>query len=45
MKQRALSVDLLPDVEEACLDDLATYCFDKTGKGQETLCLQDKLEK
>lgn len=45
MKQRALSVDLLPDVEQACLDDLAMFCFDKTGKGQETLCLQDNLDK
>ncbi|XP_034236975.1 Golgi apparatus protein 1 [Thrips palmi] len=45
MQQRAMSVDLLPDVEEACLDDLATYCFEKTGRGQETLCLQDNLEK
>lgn len=45
MQQRALSVDLSPDVEQACLDDLAMYCFDKTGKGQETLCLQDNLEK
>lgn len=45
MQQRALSVDLLPDVEQACLNDLSVYCFDKTGKGQETLCLQDNLEK
>ncbi|XP_017773865.1 PREDICTED: Golgi apparatus protein 1 [Nicrophorus vespilloides] len=45
MRQRAISVDLLPHVEEACLDDLALFCFDKTARGEEMLCLQDNLDK
>jgi len=44
MRQRAVSVDLQPEVEEVCLDDLAAHCPSKTGKGEEMVCLQDKLE-
>jgi Golgi apparatus protein 1 len=44
MRQRAVSVDLQPEVEEVCLDDLASLCPSKTGKGEEMVCLQDKLE-
>ncbi|XP_038115158.1 Golgi apparatus protein 1 isoform X1 [Culex quinquefasciatus] len=45
MRQRARSVELIPEVEDECLDDLAYFCFDKTGKGEEMLCLQENLEK
>ncbi|XP_055641505.1 Golgi apparatus protein 1 isoform X2 [Toxorhynchites rutilus septentrionalis] len=45
MRQRARSVDLIPEVEDECIDDLAYFCFDKTGKGEEMLCLQENLEK
>lgn len=45
MRQRAISVDLQPEIEEVCLSDLALYCFQKTKKGEEILCLQDNLEK
>ncbi|XP_012286119.1 Golgi apparatus protein 1 [Orussus abietinus] len=45
MRQRAINVDLQPEVEELCLNELATYCYDKTAKGEEILCLQDNLEK
>ncbi|XP_034948080.1 Golgi apparatus protein 1 [Chelonus insularis] len=45
MRQRAISVDLQPEIEEVCLNDLATYCYDKTAKGEEILCLQDNLDK
>lgn len=45
MRQRAISVDLIPEVEDMCIDDLANYCFDKTQKGEEMQCLQDNLEK
>lgn len=45
MRQRALSVDLMPEVEDACLPDLASFCFDKTEKGEEMLCLQNNLDK
>lgn len=45
MRQRALSVDLNPQIEEDCLDDLAMSCFDKTAKGEELLCLQNNMDK
>jgi Golgi apparatus protein 1 len=47
MKQRAISVDLMPDIEEPCLQDLAKYCSeDETHlkKGFEMECLQEKYE-
>lgn len=44
MRQRAVSVDLIPEVEDVCLDDLAAFCFDKTQKGEEMDCLQNHLE-
>ncbi|GLH04957.1 Golgi apparatus protein 1 [Gryllus bimaculatus] len=44
MRQRAVSVDLQPEIEEVCLEDIAANCFEKTGKGEEMLCLQDKLD-
>lgn len=45
MRQRAISVDLIPEIEEPCLDDLSGMCFDKTEKGEEMQCLQDNLDK
>ena len=45
MRQRAINVDLQPEIEEVCLRDLADLCYDKTAKGEEILCLQDNLEK
>lgn len=45
MRQRAVSVDLIPEVEDACIDDLSYYCFDHTEKGAEMDCLQTNLEK
>ncbi|XP_073842399.1 Golgi apparatus protein 1 [Musca autumnalis] len=45
MRQRAVSVDLIPEVEDACIDDLSYYCFDHTEKGAEMDCLQNNLEK
>lgn len=45
MRQRAISVHLNPEIEEVCLNDLATYCFTKTKYGEEMQCLQDNLEK
>jgi len=44
MRQRAVSMDLQPEVEEVCLEDMALHCVGKTGKGEEMVCLQDKLE-
>lgn len=45
MRQRALSVDLQPEVEDKCIDDLSLFCFNKVRKGEEIQCLQDNLEK
>ncbi|XP_060516634.1 Golgi apparatus protein 1 [Cylas formicarius] len=40
MRQRALSVDLEPSIEDNCLLDLGQFCHDKVKKGEEMLCLQ-----
>lgn len=45
MHRRAVSVDLIPEVEDECIDDLAALCFEKTAKGEEMQCLQDNLAK
>ncbi len=42
MRQRAIKAELIPEVEESCIDDLVSYCSEKTGAGEEMLCLQDK---
>ena len=34
MRERAISVNLRPEVEEACLVDLSKHCLDKTEKEQ-----------
>lgn len=43
MRQRALSVDLQPEIEDKCIDDLAFYCFENHGRGEEIRCLQTHL--
>ncbi|XP_011202918.2 Golgi apparatus protein 1 isoform X1 [Bactrocera dorsalis] len=45
MRQRAVSVDLIPEVEDECIEDLSIYCYDRTQKGAEMDCLQTNLEK
>ncbi|XP_041989238.1 Golgi apparatus protein 1 [Aricia agestis] len=44
MRQRAVSVDLLPEIADTCIDDLANFCYENTGKGEEIMCLQGKLK-
>lgn len=44
MRQRAINVDLLPEIEDNCIDDLANFCFENTGKGEEIQCLQMKIK-
>lgn len=44
MRQRAQSVDLYPEIEEPCLEDLSEFCYDKTKKGEEMMCLQKNLD-
>ncbi|XP_037558857.1 Golgi apparatus protein 1 [Dermacentor silvarum] len=45
MRQRAVSIDLHPEIEEPCMPDLAGMCSDHLGRGEEMQCLQDNLEK
>ncbi|XP_017955612.1 Golgi apparatus protein 1 isoform X2 [Drosophila navojoa] len=45
MRQRAISVDLIPEVEDYCLLDLSQFCGELTEKGSEMECLQNRLEK
>ncbi|KAL4715182.1 hypothetical protein ACJJTC_012229 [Scirpophaga incertulas] len=45
MRQRAVSVDLLPEIEDSCIDDLSTICSENTGKGEEIECLQSNIRK
>ncbi|XP_029837305.3 Golgi apparatus protein 1 [Ixodes scapularis] len=45
MRQRAVSIDLHPEIEEPCMVDLASRCSDQLGPGQEMQCLQANLEK
>lgn len=45
MRQRAISVALHPEIEKACIDDLARFCYQKTKKGEEMVCLQDNMDK
>lgn len=44
MRQRAISVHLIPEVEDNCLEDLTKFCPLKTKKGEEMQCLQDSLD-
>ncbi|XP_054162657.1 Golgi apparatus protein 1-like [Oppia nitens] len=53
MRQRAQSVDLMPDIEEPCIQDLSHYCSgqfdgqqedDVLKNGYETECLQQNYE-
>ncbi|XP_047987444.1 Golgi apparatus protein 1 [Leguminivora glycinivorella] len=44
MRQRAVSVDLLPEIEDYCIDDLTNLCIGYTGKGEEIACLQRRIK-
>ncbi|XP_026738465.1 Golgi apparatus protein 1 isoform X2 [Trichoplusia ni] len=44
MRQRAISVDMMPEIEDYCMDDLINFCFENTGKGEEISCLQNKIK-
>ncbi|XP_047506857.1 Golgi apparatus protein 1 [Pieris napi] len=44
MRQRAVSVDLLPEIADTCMDELANLCYENTGKGEEIQCLQSKIK-
>ncbi len=44
LEQRALSVRLHPEIEEACRTDLVTLCVSHTKPGEELRCLQNNLD-
>uniref|UniRef100_A0A915IXR4 Golgi apparatus protein 1 n=1 Tax=Romanomermis culicivorax TaxID=13658 RepID=A0A915IXR4_ROMCU len=44
MRERAVSVRLLPQIEEVCIKDLAEFCSARTKPGEELSCLQDKFD-
>ncbi|GFT88871.1 golgi apparatus protein 1, partial [Trichonephila clavipes] len=44
MRQRAVSVDLLPEIEEPCILDLTKFCNENVEKGEEMVCLQKNLK-
>ena len=44
MRQRAISIDLEPRIEEPCMGDLGAYCSENTEKGEEMECLQDHFD-
>jgi len=44
MRQRAISMDLIPEVEDYCLNDLSAFCSDCTEKGSEMECLQKNMD-
>ncbi|XP_020816562.1 Golgi apparatus protein 1 isoform X1 [Drosophila serrata] len=44
MRQRAISMDLMPEVEDYCLNDLSLFCADCTEKGSEMECLQKNMD-
>ncbi|CAG7726469.1 unnamed protein product [Allacma fusca] len=43
MRRRAISVRLMPEIEEPCLTNLADFCSEKTRPGDELNCLQDHI--
>lgn len=44
LEERAISVDLHPEIEDSCRSELTNFCIDATEKGQEFQCLQENLE-
>lgn len=44
LEQRALSVNLHPEIEDSCRGELTQKCGHATGNGQELQCLQDNMD-
>ncbi|VDP10969.1 unnamed protein product [Soboliphyme baturini] len=40
LRERAVSVNLLPEIMDVCFNDLAQKCSARTGAGEEFMCLQ-----
>lgn len=45
MHERSAYVDLHPEIEAACMPDLAALCSQKTQPGEELMCLQEHFER
>uniref|UniRef100_A0A5S6QG49 Golgi apparatus protein 1 n=1 Tax=Trichuris muris TaxID=70415 RepID=A0A5S6QG49_TRIMR len=44
MRERAISVRLMPAIADACFADLSDKCSQKTAVGEELMCLQEKYQ-
>ncbi|CAF0753061.1 unnamed protein product [Didymodactylos carnosus] len=44
MRIRSKSINLLPEIEDACIQDLGKFCEESDHKGDELKCLQEKYE-
>ncbi|XP_064598878.1 Golgi apparatus protein 1-like [Liolophura sinensis] len=44
MRTRAMSINLMPEIEEQCIQDLGQFCSEGTGQGEELRCLQDRYD-
>ncbi|XP_076374077.1 Golgi apparatus protein 1 [Tachypleus tridentatus] len=44
MRQLAVSVNLHPEIEEPCLNDLSRFCSEHVEKGEEIMCLQRNFQ-
>lgn len=43
MRERAISVRLLPDLEQDCISELGSFCSEKVQPGEEIMCLQVRI--
>ena len=46
MEYRAESIDLMPEIQDKCSNDLGNYCnkINLKNRGEELICLQEKLK-
>lgn len=44
MHQRAVDVNLMPEIQTKCVVDLGKYCSDQVEKGEEIQCLQKRFD-
>ena len=45
LEQRAISVNLHPEIDDACRYELTQYCFNAIRPGEEFQCLQENYDK
>ena len=44
LEERAISVQLHPEIDDSCRSELTRFCIDATDVGQEFKCLQDNFD-